>query len=784
MFKNFFKIAFRNTLRNKVYSLINVLGLAIGICCCILLMLYINHETSYEKYYQNADDIYRVWLRETLNGKVSESAITTLPYGPDLKAEFPEVLEMARVRTMQGGYFSKDEKQFGGHFLYADNSFLEIFGFETIYGDITRALAEPGSLVLTKSLATKLFAEESPVGKTVLLNNSKHLMVTAVIADQPQNTHLQFSALLSLEDCRFQYYGYDGNYSFYTYLLLAPNADPVNLQAKFPAFMEEKINKRSREFGYQEDAFVQNITEMHLYSGLGYEMSPAGSLSNIYVYSLIAVFVLFIACVNFMNLSIAGSLKRAKEIGVRKVVGASRGSIVKQHLGESLLFAFIALVVALILVEICLPPYNRFLGLELQFYLASEWKLLLILPLIIIVVGVLSGAYPAFYLSRFNPGKVLKSGGRVSYNKSILRNVLVVLQFVISTVLIVCTVIIYNQISFMNNKDMGYNKENVLIVSLNNAVQRNSLQVLKNEVEQISGVRGVSSLSALPVHGITMNGYVPEGYEKPVMLHELWVDEEFKKTFEVEIVEGRNFSKTDKESVNCIINQAAVESLGWTHAIGKKLHRNSVDYKVVGVVKDFHITSLHDKIAPVILKSKAEHSFIGIKLSSGNLKNDIEMISSVWKNILPGETINYRMFSSYYDGMYRKESRFGTTFITFSLLAIFIACLGLFGLSSYMAEQRTREIGIRKVLGANTTNVFTLLSSNYFKLLLIANLIAAPIAWFGMDKWLEGFAYRIPLPWWPFVAALLISIVLMFITITVQTMKSAKSKPVDAIKYE
>lgn len=785
MFKNFLKISVRNLFRNKIYSFINIMGLAIGLCCCILLMLYIKHEISYEKKYQNADQLYRIWLKTTLNGEIRKSAITTLTYGADLLSEFPEIKNTARTSTVQGGRFSFGNKEMDERFLYVDESFLNMFLFRALSGNIETALQNPNTIVLCNSLAQRLFGDIDPIGKSVSLNNARHLMVTAVIPDQPVNTHLQFQALLPLKDYPNQHMSYDGNFSFYTYVQLYENADVEKLRVRFPEFMDEKINNWAKEFGFFAELNIQKLSKMHLHSDIQHEMSPAGNMQNIYIYTAIAIFILLIACINFMNLTVAQSLKRAREIGIRKVLGSFRSMLIRQYLIESVMFSFIAFVISLILIEICLPPFNNFIGVELEFYKASELNFLVMLPLVALFTGILAGSYPAFYLSAFNPIKVIRGGFEIRNKRLNLKNVLVVLQYIISTSLIVSTIIIYLQVNYLNNKDLGYIRENVLIIQFNNNKQRDAMTGFKNELLQLSGVKNATQLSALPVHGITMNGYVPDEYEKPIMVHELIIDEDFMKTLEVELIDGDNFSGLKESDQNtCIVNEAAVKSFGWENAIGKTLHRNGKDFRVIGVVMNFHFTSLHVPVAPLILKNVSGYRYMAVRLNDFNRSQILEDVKSAWNNMLPNESMQSRFFNEYYTSMYKEESRFGTIFISFAVLAIFIASLGLLGLSSFILKQRSKEIGIRKILGSSTNRIFKLLSVNYIYLLVIANLIAFPIIWVGMGKWLKNFAYQIPIPWWSFVLAFLISVLLMFVTISIQTFKSARAKPADAIKYE
>jgi putative ABC transport system permease protein len=790
MIKNYFKIAIRNILRNKVFTAINVLGLSIGLCCCLMLFLYVKHELSYDKFIENSDSIFRLWLHEEMNGNVSDFPITSLPYGPALVKDFPEVINMARISSMQDGTFSNNNKEIQRvSFLYADTSFLKIFSIKLVSGNIETALEASNSLVLTKTLAEKLFEKEDPIGKAIRLNNSQNLMITAVVEDFPDNSHLKFDALLPMENILSNpksFKGWDGNFSFYSYILLNKFADPVSLAKKFPELMEEHVNKKGRQFGSITDLHIRNIKDIHLHSNTPYELKAGGNLSNIYIFSAIAFFILIIACINFMNLSTARSLKRAKEIGIRKVLGSYKSKIIGQFLGESVLLCFIAMVFALIFIEIFQPYFNQFTGLNLSLYNSSNRLLLAGLPFAVIFVGIIAGSYPAFFMSAFKPVKVLKGNVEKSNRKVNLRNALVILQFIISVALIVSTIIIYQQIDFLNNKNFGYKKAGLLVLSLDNKTQQGAFEVLKNEFLNLNGVENVSGSSALPVEGLTQNGYFPEGWDKPMMLHLLEVDKDYIDTYKMEIVDGRNFSdkfKTDKNAF--LINETAAKKIGWNEAVGKTIRRDTI-HKVVGVVKDFHFTSLHIEIAPLVISliPKDEIYVMTIKVNSQNLSQTLEAIKEIWNTVLPDQTLSYSFLDKRFENIYLAETRFGTIFISFTFLAIFIACLGLLGLSAFMAEQRTKEIGIRKVLGASQGLIFRLLSKNYIILVFIANLIAWPIVWFGMTRWLENFAYSINISLFPFVWSLIISILISIVIIYIQTSKVVNSNPVDALKYE
>ena len=790
MIKNYFKIAIRNILRNKFFSAINVLGLSIGLCCCLMLFLFVKHELSYDNFIENSDSIYRLWLHNEMNENVMDFPITSLPYGPTLVKDFPEVENMARISNMQGGSFSNKEKEIQGvDFLYADTSFLEIFNVKNISGNIETALEVSNSLVLTETLAKKLFEKEDPIGKTVRLNNSQNLMVTAVIESFPDNSHLSFEALLPMENRLSDpnsFKGWDGNFSFYTYILLNKSANADELAAKFPDLMEEHVNKKGRQYGSITDLNIRNIKDIHLYSNTPYELNPGGNLSNIYIFSAVAFFILIIACINFMNLSTARSLKRAKEIGIRKVLGSFRSKIIWQFLGESIFLCSIAMVFTLILIEIFQPYFNHFTGLSLSLYNSSNRLLLIVLPLVIVLVGIIAGSYPAFFMSNFNPLKVLKGNNKKSNSKINFRNILVVLQFLISAVLIISTIIIFQQVNFLNKKDIGYKKDGLMYVHLMNETQQKAFKSLKYELSNLVGIENVTGSSALPVGGITQNGYMPEGKEKPMMLHLLEADNNFINTFKMEIIDGRNFSydfKTDKTKF--LINQTAAKKIGWKQALDKTIIRDTI-YKVIGVVKDFHFAPLHTEIAPLIISLIPENEVgvMTIRMNSENILQTIEAVETVWKKTLPDQTFSYHFLDKRFENTYVEEARFGTIFLSFTFLAIFIACLGLMGLSAYMAEQRTKEIGIRKVLGASENVIFKLLSKKYIALVLIANLIAWPIVWFWVTQWLENFAYSIKLSVFPFAWALVISILISLIIIYVQTSKVANSNPVDALMYE
>jgi len=799
MLRNYLKSAIRNIKKHKGYASINIVGLAIGMTCCILIVLYVSTELGYDRYHENADRIYRLGLDANLGGSRVITPISNGPSAPVLVQEYPEVIDAVRIRTVSRTSVEYEDRQFYENgILYADNSIFSVFTFPVIAGDPRTALERAYSVVLTEDTARKYFGDLDPVGKTLTLNSDSTFVITGVMNNVPANSHFTFDMLCSFEtlyDRNRELMEEWFNFRDYTYLLLAEGFEYRDLENKFPALIEKHMGNTLQALGGEINFFLQPLTSIHLHSNLENEMSPNSSITYIFIFAAVALFILCIACINFMNLATARSSTRAKEVGMRKVVGAERKELIRQFLGESLLFSFLSLMIALLFSWLALPLVSSLSGQDLRAGFAGTPWLIPGLLGFALFVGFLSGSYPALFLSSFRPALVLKGNLKAGSTHSRLRHILVVSQFLISITLIIGTGIILNQIEFMKNKSLGFDKENILVVEILDRNLRKSLDSIKAEIRRVPGVLGVSSASLVPGQEPSVQPFVPEGFsEKQAQLMEVfWIDNEFFPTLGMEIVQGRNFSLefgTDSSSA-VIINETAARRYGWEDPIGKTIRAPGDDvtqwdtYTVVGVVKDFHRTSLHSVIAPQIIGNDPDRfDELVVRIAPENPDLTLGLLREKWKEIDPLRPLDFFFLDSHLDSQYGAEERLSDILSAFSVFAIFIACLGLFGMASFAAEQRTKEIGIRKVLGASVAGVVVLLSKDFLKLVVVANLMAWPIAYFGMHKWLQNFAYKTGVSIWIFVFAGIAAMGIALATVSYQSIRAALLDPIRAIKYE
>jgi putative ABC transport system permease protein len=799
MFKNYFKSTLRNIKKHKGYASINIVGLAIGMTCCILIVMYITTELNYDRYHENADRIFRLGFDANVGGSQVVSPISNVPSAPVLIQEYPEVVDAVRFRTVSRTSVEYEDKQFyENDILYADNSIFSVFTFQMTRGDPKTALETAYSAVLTETTAQRYFGDEDPIGKTLTLNNESNFVITGVMKDVPPNSHFTFDMLCSYEtlyDRNREIMEEWFNFMDYTYLLLSEGFDYRELEAKFPALIEKYMESMLKALGGEIEFFLQPLGSIHLHSNLENEMSPNSSITYIYIFGAVALFILCIACINFMNLATARSSTRAKEVGLRKVVGAERRELIRQFLGESLLYSILSLMIALLFSRLALPLVSSLSGQDLSLNFAHVPWLIPGLVGLALFVGLLAGSYPALFLSAFRPSQVLKGNLKAGSAHSRLRSILVVSQFIISICLIIGTGIILSQIKFMKNKSLGFDKENVIVAEIMDRKVRKSLDSIKAEIEKIPGVLSVSSASLVPGQEPSVQPFIPEGFtEKQSQLMEIfWVDQDYVPTLGMEIVKGRNFSLefgTDPSSA-VIINQTAARRYGWENPVGKTIRAPSGEimkwdtYTVVGVVKDFHRTSLHSVIAPqVIGNDPRSFDELVIRINPENSDTTLSLLREKWKEIDPQRPFDFFFLDNLLDSQYGTEERLSDILSAFSVFAIFIACLGLFGMASFAAEQRTKEIGIRKVLGASVPGVVALLSRDFLKLIAVANLIAWPLAYFGMNRWLQNFAYKTGIDVWIFIFTGLIAIGIALATVSYQSIKAALLNPVDAIKYE
>lgn len=790
MFKNYLVIAFRNLWRNKAYSLINIFGLAIGLASTILLLLYIIHELSYDSYHQKKDRIYRVHYISEKSGIFSSSAITTAGIGHELIKEMPEIETMMRFSSPRNGYFSFDEKNFHiNNITYVDSSFFSVFDYDLIEGNPKLVLQEPFTVVLSESTAEKIFGNEDPIGKVISFNAEEPLVVTGIIIDFPSNSHMQFNAMISfvsLYHKKNMYLDFNGGHNYYTYLLLKNEGSVKQLENRFPDFLEKNINYLYRTVGVVMHMKLLPLSKIHLFANVEADIDTKGNLTNIFIYATIAIFILLIACINFMNLATARAIRRFKEVGLRKVIGATKGQIIRQFLGESVMICFISFIIAIIIIEIFQRDFNTLIGATLNLYSLSNIWIIFILIGLTAVIGLLAGSYPALYVSRFQPVAIMKGNFLSVKSKSIVRNTLVIIQFFISASLIICTIIIYSQLDYIKNKGLGYNADNILNIPFPSENSTKNFKYLKEQISNIAGVESVAGTSMIPGWGMTRNGYIPEGLTESIMFHALYTDEDYFDLLEIPVIEGRMYSKdiaSDQEVV--LINEALAKKLGWTDPIGKIIRRNK-NYKVIGVVKDFHFAPLHHEIAPMVIsiRNSSFYNYLSLKVNPERYSSIMSDIENTWNKINPGEPFNASLQESYSTDAYKAEAHFGKVFLNFSVLAIFIACLGLLGLVAYATEQRRKEIGIRKVMGATFSRILFLLSFDFTKWVLIANLLAVPISFYFMNKWLQNFAFATSIKPWVFIITVIFTIAISLITIFFLTRKLANTNPANILKYE
>lgn len=791
MFKNYLTIALRNLWRNKTFSLINIFGLALGMALSILMFMYVYQELTFDGFHQNKNEIYRVLLKqESSAGESTLSAIASAAVGPTMLLDFPEIRNMVRLSNPTGGFFISGESAYKvNRISYADSSFFNVFSFNLIHGNPDLALTEPFSAVLTEETARKIFGNKNPIGQMISLNNEDKYRVTGLVENPPAYSSIRYDVLLSFSTLYTKsniFLGWDGGFNYYTYLLLNTNSSVEHLTSGFPDFMEEQINQKYRDVGWFVTLLIEPLKDIHLHSAATYDLSTKGSLSRIYIFASIAIFILLIACVNFINLSTARSIKRAKEIGMRKVVGATKKQLIGQFLGESVLLSLFALIIALLFIEIIQPEFSQLLTTDLDIFQMSQPGILLTLLIITLFVGLVAGIFPAFYMSGFKPVSILK--GYFTSNKGTqgLRNILVTFQFFIAVVLMISTIVILLQLRFLNNQNLGFNKDNLIIVELGSENAMKKVNVIKNEISRINGVSGIAASTSYPGLGLTMNGYFPEGSNHAQMFHVMDVDFDYVDLMKLQIIDGRNFSRDfGTDSSAFIINETLAKQLGWDKPVGKYISRDG-KHQVIGVVKDFNFASLHNTIGPLILTIKPWdfYYYLSVKVPAENQEQTIKDMETAWTKMIPDEVFNYYFLDSEINSNYESEKQTATAFIWLAIIAIVIGCLGLYGQAAFSVSQRTKEIGVRKVFGATTKNIFGVLTSSFTRIVIIANILAWPVAWYFMSRWLENFAFHVQVYWWIFVLVFLISLLITTATIVTQTIKASYTQIVGALKYE
>lgn len=797
MFKNYFKIAYRNLWKNKVYSTINISGLTIGLAAFWLITLYVADELSFDRYHQNADRVYRVVQHAKWDGGKFDLTGTSAPFAPALKNDFPEIQTTVRFDIEGGGAINYNNKHLQvDDIMFTDPSVFTVFTWHFLSGDAKTALVKPQSIVLTKTLATKLFGDTSlALNKTISFDNNYPNLVTGVIDDVPANSHFTFSALRSLPE---NYTEDWNNFHLYTYILLKKDADIKNLEAGLPQFFNKYLKASMSNMNYRME--LQPLTAIHLHSNLSFEMSANSSMVYIYTFSIVAILILLIAAINYMNLSTARSSIRVKEIAVRKVTGSSKSQLVWMFLSESVLITLIASIAAVLLISFMLPAFKQLTGKELGIWHFGVWDTMLLLTLFSLFTGIASGIYPALFLSGFRTIPALKGQIGSQNGNLIFRKSLVTFQFVITIAMIACSFIIYQQLQYVSKKDLGFNKDQVLTFHIHNKEVRNNITALKQQLLQNPLIESVS-VASNPIgnNDIGKTGYFLERNGKmdikPRIGDSFMIDEDFIPTLQIKLLQGRNFSQdmpTDK-SQSVLVNETFIKDAGWKNAVGKRIQDganekgNPLFFQIVGVVKDFNIFSLQHKIEPLILHLPPvpqEKDNLYVRINKSGIKEALQYIESTYRKFDPEHPVNYNFLDQNFAKQYRAEQKQGIILLIFTILTILVACLGLFGLATFTAEQRVKEIGIRKVLGASVAQITALLSQDFLKLVLLALTIASPIAYFAMQKWLQDFAYRIQIQWWMFAVAGFLSVLIALITISFQAIKVALANPVKSLRSE
>ncbi|MFC1724459.1 ABC transporter permease [candidate division KSB1 bacterium] len=792
MFSNYLKIAFRYMSRQKGYSLINILGLALGMACFILILLYVNFELSYDRYNTNADNIYRIVIRHggTFMG-TDKWVWTPAPMAPALKENFPEIIRAARVEDLQDAALKYKDRNFTeSRFYLTDPEFLKMYILEFTAGNPETALDKPFSLLITEDMAEKYFKDEDPIGKTIRLNDMLDFSITGVIKNIPENSHLKYDFLSSFRTLESligeRSLNSWGGSNYQTYVELSGNPNITELEKKFTECVTGYDSR------YVNNLLLQPLTEIHLSGTLPGELDNNSEKKYIYIFSLIAVLILTIACFNYMNLSTARSAKRAMDVGVRKIIGATRRQLMNQYIGESLVFSTAAFLLSLLFTFLLLPLFNSVIGRDLQFTVFSNLKLFAGLIGITILTGLVSGSYPAIFISSFQPVKIIKGDHKTGSKGSLIfRNSLVLIQFIISIGLIVSTLIVFKQLNFIRTRDAGFEREHIITMKVNryNKALGNNIEEFKNELLKNPEIAAVTRSNWPPTN--IRAGSTPTWEEKSEennpLFHNLVTDHDFLDLYGIKLIKGRNFSKeisTDLKEAY-IINETAAEIIGVEDPVGLKFGYNWRPGKIIGVVKDFHFIPMTLRIIPLAIRlNLEERQWLSIRMDTENLKVTLSYIEETWKKFSPGFPFDYSFIDERFDALYKEDLRQGTSFGYFTFMAIFLACLGLFGLVSFTAEQKTREIGIRKVFGASVNSLITLITKEFLKWILLSSLIAVPVSWYAMNRWISNYAYRIDIGIGTFAAGVVLALVIALLSVSYQAYKAASANPVESLRNE
>ncbi|HEV7347727.1 ABC transporter permease [Telluribacter sp.] len=815
MIKNYLKIAWRNIIRNKTFSAINILGLSVGLTCCMLLLLYIRSELSYDKHHEHADNLYLLGLKSVIGQSAGrEFATSPAPYAPTLKSEYPEIEESTRLFAPENKALIQVREQgkqvlsfYESKGYQVDSNFFNMFSYEFVEGSAANALADRNSVVLSEEVAQKLFGNSPALDKMVRISGDLGLgedfKVTGVYRDASAHSHIDGRFFVPI------YAGGIGNFlregrldfannnMFFTYLRLRPGTEPGQLMQKLPAFVEKYARADLKQYGFDVDLQLISIKDLHLYDQFQSVVTPTNTTTYLYILASIAIFTLLIACINFMNLSTARSARRAAEVGVRKVMGAQKFALVRQFLGESMVLTLLALVIALVLVVLLLPVFNQLTSKQLYFTELLEPSILLTFLGLALLTGFVAGSYPAFYLSLFNPALVLKGKFTNTLSAVALRRSLVVFQFVVSVGLVLATFVIQEQMKYLRNTSLGFTQDQQIAIPFRSGESRAAYTAFRNEIlssNQVVAAGGAQSYPGI-FNGSDLVMHRPD--QSQDQGHDIKinrVDYEYMQTMGFELKQGRMFSRGFPGDTNdrMVVNEALLKEfqIPADKAIGQRLSFDwegvSYPFEIVGVVKDFHYENLHQTIQPYafLLKNQAGFNYLIVHVNTDNMQNVLGFMEQKWKTLRPDEPFEYTFLNEDFQKNYEAEARTSSIVSYFTLISILISCLGLFGLAAFAAQQRTKEIGVRKVMGASVSSIVLLLSKDFLKLVLIAIVIASPIAWYAMNQWLADFAYKIHIPWWVFVVSGLLAVVIAFITISFQSIKAALMNPVKSLRSE
>ncbi len=797
MLINYLQVAFRNLWKNKSFTAINVTGLAVGMAISLLSLLYVTNELSFDSFQEHKDRICRVIVNvESAAEGTETSSIMTAGVGPSFQQEIPEVEHMVRVSNPSEPFFSIEGVNYRTRsVIYADTGFFDVFTFPLLHGNPDGILKRPYSLVLSRSLATKMFGDaESAMGKIVRMNDRDNYMVNGVAEDPPLNSHLRFDAVCSfvtLYENPDLHLGWNGGWNYFTYLLLVEGSSPARVQQHMATIADKNINQVLSKVGISWNFRLQPLSKVHLDTSVSWDIETQGSHSRLVLFIAVTFIILVIACINFINLTTASSLSRMKEVGIRKVSGAGRKEIVFQFLTESLLISFIALLFALMLIELFSIWLSHRLAdtilLEnFELYNRPFYQLAFSVLFVILIVGLVAGAYPAFLMSRFKPALAVKGRVNLGSRNPLVRNLLVVFQFTISVALIIAALVIASQLDFLLRTGKGFDPANKLVIPLSSKAAREKVEVLKESFLQVPGIEKAGASSQIPGRGYTQNGYFPEGHDQPLMFHALDVDYDYLEVMGIELAKGRNFSREFGQDEDAyIINQALAGQVGWEEPVGRTVRRGG-DHKVIGMVKDYNYSTMHDAIGPLVITLKPWQGYSYITLLSSAGPRDISQpLERQWKAIVPNEDFEMFSLESYVREAYGPEREYMSMLLFCAGLTLFIASLGLFGLAAFLTRRRYREIAVRKVFGAGIRGIVLMVSTGFLRWVLLANLIGWPLAYFLMGNYfLANFAYSGGIPWWTYVVALLFSTLIAFAVILVQVLRLGRLNPVDYIRYE